>query len=151
MGFVFVMRAVAIGAAATLALRYGIGMPLGALVRALAIDYSFARMLMATWMPPLITALVWTASGWIVARFNRAHSMGAVTAYAIFINLWSLPRTYTAVANALDDVRFVPGLIAHGTGIVAATIGVFAGGWLADLGRSRTPARVTGGRLSEDA
>src|SRR5262245_12947673 len=124
-----IARAVATGVAATLVLKYGVATPLSALLRGLAVDHPVARLLMASWMPALMAAVVWMASGWAVARFNKNRPTIAVAAYAIFIVVWSLPRTYTVVANAIEDVRFVPTLFAHGTGIVTAVTGVVLGGW----------------------
>ncbi len=145
MGFALIVRAVVTGVTVTLALRYGVGIPLGALVRGLAVGHPVARILMASWVPAATAMLVWMASGWVVARVNRLHPMAAAVTYLIFIHVWSLPRTYTVVVNALDDLRFVPGLFAHGTELVAATIGILAGGWLANLGTQDAPARVTPG------
>ena len=143
MGFPLVVRAVVTGVTVTLALKYGVGVPLGALLRALAVGHPLARLLMASWVPAATAMIVWMVSGWVVARVNRAHPMAAGVTYVIFIHVWSLPRTWTVVTNALDDPRFVPGLFAHGTELAAATLGVLAGGWLAHPGAPDAPARVT--------
>jgi hypothetical protein len=139
-----VARSIVVGAGATLVLKYAVGIPMSALFRGLSVEHPFARVLMASWTSAAATALAWIATGWIVSRLHRAHPALPVMSYAIFINLWSLPRTWTVMSNAFDDVRYLPALFAHGTWVVTATVGLFMGGWLANLGRPRAaPERVT--------
>jgi hypothetical protein len=145
MGVVLVTRAIVTGLTATLVLRYAVGLPLSALVRALAVGHPFARLVMSSWIPSSMAVLVWMVSGWLVARLHRAHPTGAVLSYAIFVNVAALPRGYVLVANVLEDMRFLPALMSYGIALVTATIGVLAGGWLANLGRPRIAERVTPG------
>jgi hypothetical protein len=143
MGVAIIARAIVTGVTATLVLRYGVGVPLSALLRTLAVGHPFARLFMSSWIPSFMTVLVWMTSGWLVARVHRTHPTGGVLSYAIFINVAALPRGYALVTHVLEDMRFLPALLSHGTALVAATIGVLVGGWLANLGRPRIVERVT--------
>lgn len=131
------------GAGTTLALKYGVATPLTSLLRGVAAAHPFVRAAIASWAPAVLGVAVWMASGWIVARTHRAQLVRAVAAYAVFVNVWEIPRAYSMMRHALDDPRFIPGLTTLGMEMATATIGIIVGAWVANLGRSRIPERVT--------
>jgi hypothetical protein len=125
-------RAIATGFLVTLLFRAVVAVPFAAANRRWGSAHWLSRWLFTSVLTVMLPTVAAVLAGWVVARLHRQHQAAMVVSYALFVVAMSMPRFYSVVSNALNDVRFFPYVLNHALNVAVVTGGVLVGGlWLA--------------------